>query len=121
MGVEDWIYFDVPSPRDRDLLDGVRDDLTFLLACKLEANGRVSAHHHLATACAVEQASVSVEGGMAQPAVATHGPHVIPLALVGLPPCLALSFRRSSCPTAPSPSWTPCAARSTGPTRRPRG
>lgn len=103
MGVEDWIYFDVPSPRDRDLLDGVRDDLTFLLACKLEANGRVSAAHHLATASAVERASLSVEGGMAQPAVATNGPHVLPLALL----LLRIKSERMVLSRPTCPRWPP--------------
>lgn len=42
LGVEDWIYFHVPSPQDGQLIEGLRHDLTYLLACKLEA-GRAGA------------------------------------------------------------------------------
>ena len=42
MGVEDWVYFDVERERDRELIEGVRDTLTYLLACKLEG-GRTKA------------------------------------------------------------------------------
>jgi hypothetical protein len=42
LGVEDWIYFHVPSVQDGQLIEALRHDLTYLLACKLEA-GRAGA------------------------------------------------------------------------------